>query len=95
MNQLMAFSPFWVVALGLLLLMLSDASAGSPQQGTDEAKAERTSGLSIGTTVVMFTGACFALAMGLVKPGAHAALPQVALDTFSYSTLASSACSAG
>lgn len=85
MNQLIALSPFWVVALGLLLLMLSDASSGPAQLGTDEAKNERTSGLSIGTAVVMFTGACFALAMGLAKmPAAQQGLSQVALDPFSY-----------
>jgi NADH-quinone oxidoreductase subunit N len=89
MNQFISLSPFWIVALGLLLLMLSDAFAGvpaSPRDNAEVAKAERTIGLSIGTAVVMFAGACFALAMGLSQ--SHSAnslgVAQIALDSFAY-----------
>jgi NADH-quinone oxidoreductase subunit N len=88
MNLLMALSPFWVVALGLLLLMLSDALAATPEAEphVDGALAERTTGLAIGTAVVMFTGACFALAMGLsARPAAETqAFTQISLDSFAY-----------
>jgi NADH-quinone oxidoreductase subunit N len=84
----MALSPFWIVALGLLLLMLSDALATKPEPEleTDSAISERTTGLSIGTAVVMFAGACFAFAMGLSANTSHATneLTQVSLDSFAY-----------
>jgi len=85
MNQLIAFSPFLVVAIGLLLLMLSDAYAGPQAEvGRAEARSERTSGLAIGTAVVMFTGACFGFAMGLARIPGPQGITQVSLDSFAY-----------
>jgi NADH-quinone oxidoreductase subunit N len=87
MNQLMSLSPLWVVALGMLLLMLSDAFGGahSTQPG-DSPTNNRASELAIGTAVVMFAGACFAVAMGLSNnsPAVSFGSAQLTLDTFAY-----------
>jgi NADH-quinone oxidoreductase subunit N len=86
----MALSPLWVVALGLLLLMLSDAlgnGAGKEtSDGQDAAKGFASGELAIGTAVVMFAGACFASAMGLSGSEVQKSvgISQLALDSFSY-----------
>ncbi len=87
MNQLMALSPLWVVALGLLLLMLSDAFGGGQAVRRGDAPTNnRASEIAIGTAVVMFAGACFALAMGLsnTSPAGSTGFAQLTLDSFAY-----------
>lgn len=90
MNQLMAFSPFLIAGLGLLLLMLADALS-APEGGLDspESLGSRTQGLSIGTSIVMFAAACFAFAMGLAAGPAveSGTSTQFALDHFAYFTI--------
>ena len=91
MSTLMALSPLWVVALGLLLLMLSDALSSGAGKGATEVQEPSADGnasgeLAVGTAVVMFAGACFAFAMGLSGSEIQksVSISQLALDSFSY-----------
>ena len=91
MSSFMALSPLWVVALGLLLLMLTDAIGnGAAKYETEDqiqSHYRNASGeLALGTAVVMFAGASFAFAMGLSGVTVHnsVSLSQLALDSFSY-----------
>jgi NADH-quinone oxidoreductase subunit N len=92
MNQMLALSPFWVVALGQLLLMLSDAFGAQRVINAPQASpvANRATDLSLGTAIVMFAGACFAVAMGLAHPSAATELgsPQLMVDTYGYFMIA-------
>jgi NADH-quinone oxidoreductase subunit N len=87
----MALSPLWVVALGLLLLMMTDALGDGASKQKNQHQFETrhsgsTSGLALGTAVVMFAGACFASAMGMSVATTRVTenLSQLALDSYSY-----------
>ena len=90
MSTLMSLSPLWVVALGLLLLMLTDAiGSGASKFETGDQIESHNRGISgelaLGTAVVMFAGACFAFAMGMSGTTAPSSISfsQLALDSFS------------
>jgi len=93
MTSLMALSPLWVVALGLLLLMLTDAfvHAAPALGGGDEIppNKEPSTDLAIGTAIVMFAGACFAWAMSRAPAigGDSSLLTRIALDSFAYQSM--------
>ena len=93
MTSLMALSPLWVVALGLLLLMLTDAFVHAAPASADGVNIppnkEASTELAIGTAVVMFAGACFAWAMSRtpVNWGASSLPTRIALDSFAYQSM--------
>jgi len=95
MSNLMALSPLWVVALGLLLLMLTDAivhSTTTPSSGAYKSEVSGggvSSEMAIGTAIVMFAGACFAWAMSrsLSPLEDSSALKAIALDAFAYQAM--------
>lgn len=86
----MALSPLLIVALGLLLLMLTDAFGTNAATCGPERQPEilnaPSSELALGTAVVMFAGACFAISMGLSKSTVQTSVSftQLALDPFAY-----------
>ena len=90
MTTFMALSPLWIVALGLLLLMLTDALVHADPAVEGEGSGPPVGGasneLALGTAVVMFAGACFAWAMALTgaKPPVSIGMSQLALDSFGY-----------
>jgi len=93
MDVLLGISPFLSVALGALLLMLAEAfgkpasDAGISEEGVViDAGAGRTQELALGSSVVLFAGAIFSVAVWLVGPKNISGLEQVApylmLDRF-------------
>jgi NADH-quinone oxidoreductase subunit N len=91
MSTFMAYSPLWIVALGLLLLMLTDALVhAEPASGAAPSESSVASGdsseLALGTAVVMFAGACFGWAMAGLSgtPAVSPSNSYVALDPFAY-----------
>lgn len=93
MDVLLGISPFISVALGALLLMLAE-SFGKPASDTGynaegvviDAGAGRTQELSLGASVVLFTGAIFSVAVWLVGPeniqGLDEVAPYLIVDRF-------------
>jgi NADH-quinone oxidoreductase subunit N len=92
MNLLFALSPFLAVSVGALLLMLAEAF-GRPAQFAGasgevvDAGSGRAPELALGSAVVLFTGAVFAIALWLVGPekltGLERIEPYLLIDRFS------------
>ena len=90
MSLVMALSPWLVVALGGLLLMLAEAlgrPATSPDDAVLDAGSGRASELALGAVAVFFAGAMFSVALWLAGPeslDATASLaPYLVVDRFS------------
>ncbi len=92
MTPLFGLSPYLVVGLGALLLMLAEAfGRGTPVAGvvTDptDAGSGRSAELALGAAIVLFAGAVLSIAVWLVGPekleGLDGVAPYLLIDRFS------------
>ncbi len=83
MSTLLALSPFFVVGIGALLLMLAEAFSRQAPKGEPQADH----GLAVGAALVLFTGGAFAGGLwmfGVDHLDVSGAAPWLLIDRFSF-----------